>query len=482
MTTPQTLYDKIWQKHIVTQSANSPALLYVDLHLIHEVTSPQAFTVLKERGIKVRRPDQTVATMDHSTPTTPRNADGIIPVVDTMAQAQLQRLIDNCNDHGIPLFKLGTENQGIVHIIGPEQGLTQPGMTIVCGDSHTSTHGAFGALAFGIGTSEVSHVLATQTLLQNKSKTFEIRVDGTLQDGVTAKDIILAVISHLGIGGGTGYTFEYTGSAIRQLSMEGRMTICNMSIEGGARAGMVAPDDTTFEYIQGRKHAPKGAAWDEAVAYWRTLPSDEGATYDNTFVLDANTLEPMITYGTNPGMGMGITSAIPDPDQESDTTQKRALDKALSYMDLQPGQSLLGHPVDVVFVGSCTNSRISDLRLAASMIQGHRVADNVRMMVVPGSQQVKRQAEAEGLDKIFREAGAEWREAGCSMCIAMNGDQLQPGQYAVSTSNRNFEGRQGRGGRTFLASPLTATATAIQGAVTDPRTLVANNRPIEVVS
>lgn len=480
MTAPQTLYDKIWQKHIITQAENSPALLYIDLHLIHEVTSPQAFTVLKERGLKVRRPDQTVATMDHSTPTTPRNAEGIIPVLDSMAQTQLQRLIDNCADHNIPLFQLGTENQGIVHIIGPEQGLTQPGMTIVCGDSHTSTHGAFGALAFGIGTSEVGHVLATQTLLQRKSKTFEIRVDGNLQDGVTAKDIILAVISHLGIGGGTGYTFEYTGSAIRQLSMEARMTICNMSIEGGARAGMIAPDDTTFDYLQGRKFAPQGADWDEAVAYWRTLPSDSGATYDNTFVLDANTLEPMITYGTNPGMGMPITAQIPDPSRENDTTQKRALDKALSYMDLQPGQALLGHAVDVVFIGSCTNARISDLRLAASLLQGQRVSDNVRMMVVPGSQQVKRQAEAEGLDKIFVEAGAEWREAGCSMCIAMNGDQLQPGQYAVSTSNRNFEGRQGRGGRTFLASPLTATATAINGVVSDPRTLIKDAKPIVV--
>ena len=377
------------------------------------------------------------------------------------------------------MFELGTEKQGIVHVIGPELGLTQPGMTIVCGDSHTSTHGAFGALAFGIGTSEVAHVLATQTLLQNKPLTYEIRVDGQLQEGVTAKDIILAVIANIGIGGGTGHVFEYTGSAIRSLSMEARMTICNMSIEGGARAGLIAPDETTFDYIQGRPHAPHGADWDKAVAYWRTLPSDEGATYDKQLILDANTLAPMITYGTNPGMGMSITEHVPDPKRISDNSQKMTLDKALAYMDLQPGQPLLGHKVDVVFVGSCTNSRISDLRLAAQMIKGHRVAEGVRMLVVPGSQTVKRQAEAEGLHKVFVEAGAEWREAGCSMCIAMNGDQLQPGQYAVSTSNRNFEGRQGRGGRTFLASPLTAVASAINGVVTDPRTMVAE-RAFEV--
>lgn len=476
----QTLFEKIWDAHVVAQPDNSPAILYIDLHLIHEVTSPQAFTMLKQRGLKVRRPGQTIATMDHSTPTTPRNADGIIPVVDAMAQAQLQRLVDNCNEHGIPVFELGTQYQGIVHVIGPELGLTQPGMTIVCGDSHTSTHGAFGALAFGIGTSEVGHVLATQTLLQSKPKTYEIQVDGVMQDGVVAKDIILAVIANIGIGGGTGHVFEYTGSAIRSLSIEARMTICNMSIEGGARAGMVAPDETTFEYIAGRKFAPQGEDWDKAVAYWQTLPSDEGSTYDKHFVLDASSLQPMITYGTNPGMGMGITDDVPDPSTSADSSQKNALDKALRYMDLQPGQPLLGHKVDVVFVGSCTNSRISDLRLAADMIKGNRVADNVRMLVVPGSQEIKKQAEAEGLDKVFREAGAEWREAGCSMCIAMNGDQLQPGEYAVSTSNRNFEGRQGRGGRTFLASPLTAAATAINGVITDPRTMVKNSRPVEI--
>lgn len=471
--TPRTLFENVWNSHLVqAQTPDTPAVLYIDLHLVHEVTSPQAFTVLRERGLKVRRPDRTMATMDHSTPTTPRNAQGIIPVTDTMAAAQLDVMRKNCADFGIPLYDLGTKNQGIVHVIGPEQGLTQPGMTIVCGDSHTSTHGAFGALAFGIGTSEVAHVLATQCLLQNKPKTMAVRVNGRLHSGVTAKDIILAVIAQIGVGGGTGYVFEYMGEAIRSLSMEGRMTICNMSIEGGARAGMIAPDETTFEYVAGRPYAPQGEAWDKAVAAWRQLPSDEDAVFDNEVVLDANQLTPMITYGTNPGMGMPITANVPDPDKLSDVSQKIALDKALKYMDLQPGQSLLGKPVDVVFVGSCTNSRISDLREAAKLIEGRKVAQNVRMMVVPGSQQVKAQAEAEGLHEIFRAAGAEWREAGCSMCIAMNGDQLQPGQYAVSTSNRNFEGRQGKGGRTFLASPLTAVATAVNGVVTDPREMV----------
>jgi len=470
---PRTLFEKVWDAHIVReQSEDTPAVLYIDLHLVHEVTSPQAFSMLRERGLKVRRPDQTIGTMDHSTPTTPRNAEGIIPVVDAMAVKQLETFTKNCEDFGIPMFSLGTEHQGIVHVIGPEKGLTQPGMTIVCGDSHTSTHGAFGALAFGIGTSEVGHVLATQTLLQNKPKTMAINVEGKLDEGVTAKDIILAIIAKIGIGGGTGYVFEYRGEAIRNLSMEGRMTICNMSIEGGARAGMVAPDETTFEYMHGRKHAPKGADWDAAVEKWRQLPTDEGAVYDNEITLNADDLIPMITYGTNPGMGMPITANVPSPDDETDYNKKIALDKALTYMDLQPGQQLLGKEIDVVFVGSCTNSRITDLRQAAQFIEGHKVSDNVRMMVVPGSQQVKKQAEAEGLDEIFKAAGAEWREAGCSMCIAMNGDQLQPGQYAVSTSNRNFEGRQGKGGRTFLASPLTAVASAINGAVTDPRTMM----------
>jgi 3-isopropylmalate/(R)-2-methylmalate dehydratase large subunit len=468
-----TLFEKVWNKHLVKpETADAPAVLYIDLHLVHEVTSPQAFTMLRERNLTVRQPGRTLATMDHSTPTTPRNADGIIPVLDVQASRQLDTLTKNCEDFGIPLFALGTENQGIVHVIGPEQGLTQPGMTIVCGDSHTSTHGAFGALAFGIGTSEVGHVLATQCLLQSKPKTMAVRVDGMLRDGVVAKDIILAVIAKIGVGGGTGYVFEYMGEAIRSLSMEGRMTICNMSIEGGARAGMVAPDETTFDYIAGRPMAPQGEAWEQAVAEWRDLPSDPDAEFDAEVRINADDLVPMITYGTNPGMGMSITDRVPDPAQAGDPSERVALDKALTYMGLQPGQSLIGQPVNVVFLGSCTNSRISDLRQAAEMLKGQRVADTVRMMVVPGSQQVKAQAEAEGLDSIFREAGAEWREAGCSMCIAMNGDQLAPGEYAVSTSNRNFEGRQGKGGRTFLASPLTAAATAINGVVTDPREMI----------
>ena len=470
---PRTLFEKVWHAHMVReQSDDTPAVLYIDLHLVHEVTSPQAFSMLRERGLKVRRPDLTIGTMDHSTPTTPRNELGIIPIADAMAAKQLDTFSQNCDDYGIPMYVLGDEHQGIVHVIGPEKGLTQPGMTIVCGDSHTSTHGAFGALAFGIGTSEVGHVLATQTLLQNKPNTMAINVEGALEEGVTAKDIILAIISRIGIGGGTGLVFEYRGEAIRALSMEGRMTVCNMSIEGGARAGMVAPDDTTFEYISGRKHAPAGADWDAALAKWRQLPSDDGAEYDQEMTLRADELIPMITFGTNPGMGIPINAAVPVPDDERDYNKKIALDKALTYMDLQPGQQLLGKPIDVVFIGSCTNSRITDLRQAAGFIRGRKVANSVRMMVVPGSQQVKRQAEDEGLDVIFQEAGAEWREAGCSMCIAMNGDQLQPGQYAVSTSNRNFEGRQGKGGRTFLASPLTATASAIAGSVADPRTLL----------
>lgn len=466
---PQTLFEKIWNKHVVSpQTSDTPAVLYIDLHLVHEVTSPQAFSTLRERGVRVRRPDHTVATMDHSTPTTPRD----VPIADALAAAQLAQLEANCAEFGIPLFKLGNDKQGIVHVIGPELGLTQPGMTIVCGDSHTSTHGAFGALAFGIGTSEVAHVLSTQCLLQSKPQTFEVRVNGRLKQGVSAKDIILALIARIGVGGGTGYVLEYTGDAIRALSMEERMTICNMSIEGGARAGLIAPDETTFEYVSGRPFAPKGAAWDKAVEEWRQLPTDEGATYDTSLVLNADELEPMITYGTNPGMGMPITGRIPDPAAFSDVSQREGLIKALHYMDLKPNEPILGHPIDVVFLGSCTNSRISDLRIGAKLIQGRKVAPSVRMMVVPGSQQVKKQAEAEGLDKIFKEAGAEWREAGCSMCIAMNGDQLQPGQYAVSTSNRNFEGRQGKGGRTFLASPLTAVASAVNGVVTDVRELL----------
>ena len=464
---PKTLFEKIWESHVVAEQPNSPAILYIDLHLVHEVTSPQAFTGLRQRGLTVRRPERTVATMDHSIPTTPIT----VPIADPLAAAQIRQMEVNAAEFGITLHGMTGAHRGIVHVIGPELGLTQPGMTIVCGDSHTATHGAFGALAFGIGTSEVEHVLASQCLLQTKPKTCEVRIDGTLPAGVSAKDIILALIAKIGVGGGTGYVFEYTGSAIRGLTMEQRMTVCNMSIEGGARAGLIAPDNTTFAYLKGREHAPKGAEWDQAVARWQALTSDEGAVYDHSISLDAADLEPMITYGTNPGMGMKITGRIPDPASLNDANQKAALDKALRYMDLQPGQALLGQKVDVVFIGSCTNSRLSDLREAAAALKGRQVAQGVRVMVVPGSQVIKQQAEAEGLDQVFRTAGAEWREPGCSMCIAMNGDQLQPGQYAVSTSNRNFEGRQGQGGRTFLASPLTAAASALAGAVADPRTL-----------
>jgi len=464
---PKTLFQKIWDSHVVAEQPESPAVLYIDLHLVHEVTSPQAFTGLRQRGLKVRRPDKTLATMDHSIPTTPVD----VPIADALAAAQIKQMETNAAEFGITLHGMTSPHRGIVHVIGPELGRTQPGMTIVCGDSHTATHGAFGALAFGIGTSEVEHVLATQCLLQKKPKTYEVRVEGKLAEGVSAKDIILALIARIGVGGGTGHVFEYTGEAIRNLSMEQRMTICNMSIEGGARAGMIAPDEVTFEYLKGREFAPKGEEWDKAVAYWKTLPSDEGAVYDKTITINAAELEPMITYGTNPGMGMKITDRVPTTESFTEPSQKAAFEKALNYMGLQPGQSLLGKKVDVVFIGSCTNSRISDLRLAAAMLKGRKVSESTRVMVVPGSQDVKKQAEQEGLDKIFKEAGAEWREAGCSMCIAMNGDQLQPGQYAVSTSNRNFEGRQGKGGRTFLASPITAAATAISGVVTDPRTI-----------
>ena len=435
---------------------------------MHEVTSPQAFTGLRERELKVRRPDKTLATMDHSIPTTPVD----VPIADAMAAAQIKQMETNAAEFGNTLHGMTSPHRGIVHVIGPELGRTQPGMTIVCGDSHTATHGAFGALAFGIGTSEVEHVLATQCLLQKKPKTFEVRVNGTLSKGVSAKDIILALIARIGVGGGTGHVFEFTGEAIRGLTMEQRMTVCNMSIEGGARAGMIAPDEITFEYLNGREFAPQGEEWDKAVTHWKTLPSDEGAVYDKSITLDASELEPMITYGTNPGMGIKITERIPTLDSCRDAAQRAAYEKALTYMGLQPGQSLLGQKVDVVFIGSCTNSRISDLRLAASLLRGRKVANGTRVMVVPGSQAVKKQAEQEGLDKVFMESGAEWREAGCSMCIAMNGDQLQPGQFAISTSNRNFEGRQGKGGRTFLASPITAAATAITGKVTDPRTMI----------
>jgi 3-isopropylmalate/(R)-2-methylmalate dehydratase large subunit len=465
---PRTTVDKIWDEHVVAEEPGAPAILGIDLHLVHEVTSPQAFAALRGRGLRVRHPERTLATADHSTPTHDRS----LPILDQQAAFQVGQLARNAQEFGIPFYGLGSDRQGIVHVIGPELGLTQPGMTIVCGDSHTATHGAFGALAFGIGTSEVEMVLATQCLLQRKPKSFEVRVAGRLSRGVMAKDIILSLIARIGVGGGTGHVFEYGGEAIRALSMEERMTICNMSIEGGARAGLIAPDDTTYEYIEGRPHAPKGAAWSEAVERWRSLPSDDGAQHDRSIVIDASALEPMITYGTNPGMGMGISSPVPAPDEQADEAGRRALEKALEYMGLHAGESLLGHRVDIVFIGSCTNSRISDLRQAAAVMKGRHIASDLRVMVVPGSQQVKRAAEEEGLDDIFREAGAEWREAGCSMCIAMNGDHGLPGQYIVSTSNRNFEGRQGKGARTFLASPLTAAATALSGRVTDPRTVL----------
>jgi 3-isopropylmalate/(R)-2-methylmalate dehydratase large subunit len=464
---PRTLVEKIWDDHVVASDPGAPAILAIDLHLVHEVTSPQAFTGLRERGLKVRKPGQTVATADHSIPT----LDPSIPIADELAVKQLAQIEENCREFGIPFHGKGSPTRGIVHVIGPELGLTQPGMTIVCGDSHTATHGAFGALAFGIGTSEIEMVLATQTLLQRKPKTFQVRVDGRLQPGVGAKDIILALIARIGVGGGTGHVIEYTGDAIRALSMEERMTVCNMSIEGGARAGLIAPDETTFAYLKGRKFAPQGAAWDEAVARWRKLPSDEGSTYDRSIVIDGDRLEPMVTYGTNPGMGVPVTGRIPSP-ADVEPAAREDLERALAYMGLEAGGPIVGQKLDVVFIGSCTNGRIEDMRAAASVLRGRRVAPGLRVLVVPGSQQVKRQAESEGLDEVFRSAGAEWRESGCSMCIAMNGDQLEPGEYGISTSNRNFQGRQGKGGRSFLASPLTAAASAVTGVITDPRTLV----------
>ncbi|MHC1770418.1 MAG: 3-isopropylmalate dehydratase large subunit [Flexilinea sp.] len=474
---PLTLFQKIWNEHLVAQQPGAPDVLYIDLHLIHEVTSPQAFSGLRGRGLSVRRPDRTVATVDHGIPTLSSkdgSTAGRLAFADELSRKQIAQLEENARQFGITSFGPDSDKNGIVHVVGPELGLTRPGMTIVCGDSHTSTHGAFGALAFGIGTSEVEHVLATQCLLQRKPQTFEVRVEGSLAAGVSAKDIILALINKIGISGGTGYVLEYNGSGIRSLSMEERMTICNMSIEAGARAGMIAPDDITYEYLAGRQFTPKDADWDAALERWKKLPGDEGAEFDRTVTVDISNLEPMITFGTNPGMGIPINGVIPGPESFTDSSQKTALEKALRYMGLASGEKLSGHPVDVVFIGSCTNSRISDLRLAAKVMQGRKVAGGVRVLVVPGSQAVKRQAEAEGLDRIFREAGAEWREPGCSMCIAMNGDQIDPGQYAVSTSNRNFEGRQGKGGRTFLTSPLTAAASAVTGQVTDVRTLLRN--------
>jgi 3-isopropylmalate/(R)-2-methylmalate dehydratase large subunit len=470
VTAPKTLFEKVWDQHVVRDDPGAPSVLYIDLQLVHEVTSPQAFDGLRARGLKVRRPDRTFATMDHSTPTLPRG----LAVVDPQAEAQLGKLKANCAEFGVRLFDLDSAEQGIVHVIGPELGLTQPGKTIVCGDSHTSTHGAFGALAFGIGTSEVEMVLATQCLLQQKPKTLEVKVDGKLAPGVGAKDIILALIAKIGTGGATGYVIEYRGSAIEALDMEERMTVCNMSIEAGARAGMIAPDEKTFAWLKGRRFAPQGSELDAAVARWRELRTDAGAKFDATVSLDAGALAPMVTYGTNPGMGIAVTDKVPSPESASNAADRAALAKALEYMGLQAGAPIAGHPVNVVFIGSCTNSRIGDLRAAASLMKGRKVAAGVRVLVVPGSKTVKKQAEAEGLDAVFREAGAEWREAGCSMCIAMNGDQLSPGEYAVSTSNRNFEGRQGRGGRTFLASPLTAAAAAVSGRVVDPRTLMSS--------
>jgi len=468
MAQPLTLFQKVWNRHVVVQEPESPAVLYIDLQLVHEVTSPQAFDGLRRRGLKVRRPDRTVGTMDHSIPTLPPS----VPISDELAAKQMRQMEVNAHEFGFRLYGKNNPQRGIVHIIGPELGLTQPGMTIVCGDSHTATHGAFGALAFGIGTSEVEHVLATQCLLQRLPRTMEVRIEGKIGKGVTAKDIILALLAKIGVGGGTGYVLEYTGSTIRSLSMEERMTVCNMSIEGGARAGMIAPDDKTFEFLAHREFAPKGEAWDKAVTYWRSLPTDNGAKYDTTVTLDVSKLEPMITFGTNPGMGLSISGIIPDPSVIRDVSVRQTLEKSLQYMGFQPNELLAGKKIDVVFIGSCTNARITDLREAARVFLGRKVAPNVRALVVPGSQEIKRQAEAEGLHKIFTDAGAEWRESGCSMCIAMNGDEIKAGQYAVSTSNRNFEGRQGKGGRTLLASPLTAAAAAVTGRITDVRTLL----------
>ncbi|WP_405239055.1 3-isopropylmalate dehydratase large subunit [Lentisalinibacter orientalis] len=462
----QTLFEKVWNQHVVVpETDETPAVLYIDLHLIHEVTTPQAFSVLRERGLPVRRPDLTLATMDHSTPTTPVRTLADIEVVGESAANQIRRMEANCREFGIELLGFDSDARGIVHVIGPELGATQPGKTIVCGDSHTSTHGAFGALAFGIGTTEVGHVLATQCLLQRRPKTLAIEVTGRLGPGVSAKDIILAIIGEIGVDGGTGHVIEYRGDAIRALDMEARMTICNMSIEAGARAGMIAPDDTTFEYLWGRPRVPQGEEWERALARWRALATDDDAAFDREVRIDASSLAPMVTFGTNPGMVVPVTENIPEGPGP-------AFAKALDYMGLESGRPIAGTPVDVVFVGSCTNSRLSDLEQVAGILRGRRVADNVRMLVVPGSQQVKRQAEERGLDEVFRAAGAEWRESGCSMCLGMNGDTVPRGKLSVSTSNRNFEGRQGAGARTVLASPLTAAASAVAGRIADPRPLL----------
>ena len=465
--TAKTLFEKVWDRHeVVPETPDTPAILYIDLHLTHEVTSPQAFSVLRERGLKVRRPDRTLVTMDHSTPTDTAQIFGGLPIALESAAKQIHQLERNCADFGLDLIGLRDRRRGIVHIIGPELGATQPGKTIVCGDSHTSTHGAFGALAFGIGTTEVGYVLATQCLLQRKPKTLAIEVPGRLGPGVTAKDLVLTIIGRIGVNGGTGHVIEYRGPAIEALSMDERMTLCNMSIEAGARAGMVAPDETTFGYLEGRPHAPQGEAWTRAVADWRSLRTDPGARYDKTVQLDAGVVEPMITYGTNPGMVAPITGRVPERPGDP------VFSRALAYMGLQPGEPLRDKPVQVVFIGSCTNARLSDLELAAQVFRGRKVAPGVRALVVPGSQQVKREAEALGLARVFVDAGAEWRESGCSMCLGMNGDTVAPGLYCVSTSNRNFEGRQGAGARTLLASPATAAAAAVRGCITDPREFI----------
>ena len=464
MTAASTLFEKVWSDHVVADENDAtPAVLYIDLHLIHEVTTPQAFSLLRGKGLSVRRPDLTLATMDHSTPTVPVSSFKDLAIVGEGAANQIRQMEQNCRDFGLELLGFGSEYRGIVHVIGPELGATQPGKTIVCGDSHSSTHGAFGALAFGIGTTEVGHVLATQCLLQRKPKTLAINIDGQVPDGISAKDIILTIIGEIGIDGGIGHVIEYRGDAVRALDMEQRMTVCNMSIEAGARAGMIAPDDTTFEYLHGRPRAPQGPDWDAAVARWRALPSDDDAAYDKSLSLNANEMQPMVTFGTNPGMVLGINDPVPSGGDDP------SFKKALDYMQISPGKPMTEYDVDIVFIGSCTNGRLSDLEEAASVLKGHKLADGVRMLVVPGSQQVKNAAEAKGLDRVFTEAGAEWREAGCSMCIAMNGDIVHPGQLSVSTSNRNFEGRQGTGARTVLASPATAAASAIRGRVADPR-------------
>jgi 3-isopropylmalate/(R)-2-methylmalate dehydratase large subunit len=463
----RTLAERVWDAHVVRRAADEPDLLYIDLHLVHEVTSPQAFEGLREAGRPVRRPDLTLAVEDHNVPTLGIN----LPVADEVSRTQLDTLRINCGEFGVRLFSMGHKEQGIVHVVGPQLGLTQPGMTVVCGDSHTSTHGAFGALAFGIGTSEVEHVLATQTLSLKPFRTMAVTVDGELPEGVTAKDVILAVIARIGTGGGQGYVLEYRGSAIRSLSMEARMTIANMSIEAGARAGMIAPDSTTFDYIRGRDHAPTGAAWDAAVEYWTALATDDDAVFDAEVVIDAAALSPYVTWGTNPGQGLPLSAAVPDPDLITDEGERTAAERALQYMGLAAGTPLRDITVDTVFLGSCTNGRIEDLRAAAQVIAGRSVADGVRMLVVPGSMRVKLQAEAEGLDNVFTGAGAQWRSAGCSMCLGMNPDQLAPGERCASTSNRNFEGRQGKGGRTHLVSPQVAAATAVRGTLSSPADL-----------